>query len=66
MGLAIHLAAPAAPKPDEAALAASRDGKALIRGSSEGWQQAAVAAGEDPAAARGGKANSGVLHRRIG
>ena len=52
MGLAIHLAEPAAPKPDGAALAASRDGKALIRGSSEGWRQAAVAAGEDPAAAR--------------
>ncbi len=52
MGLAIHLAEPAAPKPDGAALAASRDGKTLIRGSSEGWRQAAVTAGADPAAAR--------------
>ena len=52
MGLAIHLAQPAAPKPDEAAFAASPDGKALIAGSSEGWQRAAVAAGTDPAAAR--------------
>lgn len=48
LGLAFHLADPDAPKPDEAALATSRDGKAFIRGSGEGWGQAAVAAGEDP------------------
>ena len=52
MGLAIHVLQPGAPKPDEAAFAASRDAKALIRGSSEGWEQAAVAAGADPVAAR--------------
>ena len=38
--------------PDEAALATSPDGKAFIAGSSEGWAQAAVAAGMDPDAAR--------------
>ncbi len=37
MGLAIHLAQPAAPKPDESAFVASPDGRALITGSSEGW-----------------------------
>ena len=52
MGLAIHLAQPAAPKPDEAAFAASPDGKAFITGSSEGWEHAAVAAGTDRDAAR--------------
>ena len=52
LGLALHLADPDAPKPDEAAFAASPDGKALIRGSSDGWRQAAVAAGEEPDAAR--------------
>ncbi len=52
LGLAIHLAQPAAPKPDEAAFAASPDGKAFITGSSEGWEHAAVAAGTDPDAAR--------------
>ena len=52
LGLAIHLAQPAEPKPDEAAFAASRDGKAFITGSSEGWRQAAVAFGTDPGAAR--------------
>ena len=52
MGLAIHLAQPSAPKPDEAAFAASRAGKAFIAGSSEGWGQAAVAAGTAPDAAR--------------
>ena len=52
LGLAFHLAQPAAPKPDEAAFAASRDGKAFITGSSDRWGQAAVASGTDPAAAR--------------
>ena len=52
LGLALHLAQPAAPKPDDAAFAASRDGKAFITGSSDRWGQAAVAAGTDPAAAR--------------
>ena len=52
LGLALHLARPAAPKPDDAAFAASRDGRAFIAGSSEGWERAGVAAGADPAAAR--------------
>ena len=51
LGLALHITQPDAPKPDEAAFAASADGKALITGSSEGWEQAAVAAGTDPEAA---------------
>ncbi len=51
-GLALHLEQPAEPKPDEAAFAASPEGRAFITGSSEGWERAAVAAGEDPAAAR--------------
>ena len=52
MGLALHLTQPAEAKLDEAAFAASPDGKALITGSSEGWEQAAGAAGTNPAAAR--------------
>ena len=51
LGLAIHLAQPDAPKVDEAAFAASPDGKALITGSSEAWGQVAAAAGTDPEAA---------------
>ena len=51
-GLALHLEQPTEPKPDAAAFAASPEGKAFITASSEGWEQAAVAAGEDPAAAR--------------
>ena len=51
LGLALHIDQPAAPKPDEAEFAASRDGKALLTGSSEGWGRAAVATGEDPDAA---------------
>ena len=52
MGLAIHLTQPIEPKLDEAAFAASPDGKAFITGSSEGWGQAAVAVGTDTDAAR--------------
>ena len=52
LGLALHIADPTAPKPDEVAFAASSDGKAIITGSSEAWGQAAVAAGTDPEAAR--------------
>ena len=51
MGLAIHLAHPNEPKPEEAAFAHSQDGRAFITGSSAAWGQAAVAAGTDPAAA---------------
>ena len=52
LGLALHLAQPNAPRPDEAAFAISPDGKAFITGSSEGWERAAVAAGTEPEAAR--------------
>ena len=52
LGLALHLAQPTAPKPDEAAFATSRDGRAFIAGCSAGWERAAVAAGADPDAAR--------------
>jgi hypothetical protein len=34
------------------AFATSRDGKAFIRASGEGWARAAIEAGADPAAAR--------------
>lgn len=52
LGLAIHVARPAEPMPDEVAFATSSDGRAFITGSSEGWETAAVAAGTDPGAAR--------------
>ena len=52
LGLAMHLPQPTAPKLDEAAFAASRDGKALITGSSEAWGEAAIAGGTDPDDAR--------------
>ncbi len=52
LGLALHLAHPDDPMPDEAAFATSPDGRAFISGSSEGWAQAAIAAGEEHATAR--------------
>ena len=52
LGLAMHLDQPARPKLDEAAFAASREGRALIAGSSEGWARAAAQSGTDPDAAR--------------
>ena len=51
LGLALYLAQPDWPKPDETEFATSPDGKAFLSGSSEGWAQAAIAAGEDPDAA---------------
>ncbi len=62
MGLALHLADPTAPKADENAFAASAGGKALITGSSEGWGQAAVAAGTDPAAAAAAARNTTAFY----
>ena len=52
MGLALHVAHPTEPKPDEMAFFAAPEGKALITGSSEAWGEAAIAAGTDPDAAR--------------
>jgi hypothetical protein len=54
LGLAMHLADPAAPMDTEAvaAWAASDDGKLFYRLSSDSWAEAAIANGTDPAAAR--------------
>ena len=52
LGLALHIADPSAPKPDEEEFATSPEGRAFIHGSSEGWAQAAIAAGTEPEAAR--------------
>ena len=62
-GLALHLADPTAPKPDEEAFAASRHGRAFIAGSGDGWGQAAVAAGEDSPAARAARGHSTPANR---
>ena len=62
LGLALHLAQPNQPKPDEAAFAASPDGKALVTGSSAGWARAAAAAGEDPASARAAAARTAAFY----
>ena len=54
LGLAMHLAAPEAPR-DSAAItawAASEDGTTFMRLSSEQWAAADIAAGEDPETAR--------------
>ena len=47
LGLAFHIADPDALRPDIEAFSTSRDGRAFIAGSSDGWAQAAVAAGTD-------------------
>ncbi len=58
LGLALYLAQPDWPKPDEMEFATSADGKAFLTGSSEGWAQAAIAAGEDPDAAHAAAKNT--------
>ena len=62
LGLAMHLAQPTAPKPDEAAFATSPEGKAFIAGSSEAWGAAAVAAGADPDVARAAAARTTAFY----
>ncbi len=62
LGLALHIAEPDAGKPDEAAFAASPDGKAFIIGSSAGWEQAAIAAGADPEAAHAAAARTTAFY----
>ena len=52
LGLELHLSRPNEPKPDAATFHMTRDGKALIAGSSAAWGQAAEAAGTDPDVAR--------------
>ena len=48
LGLALNIADPSAPKPDEEEFATSPEGRAFIRGSSEAWGQAAIVAGTEP------------------
>lgn len=54
LGLAMHLAAPEAPRDDDAITAwlGSDDGRLFLRLSSDAWGEAEIEAGEDPATAR--------------
>ena len=52
LGLALHVANPSWSKPDVEEFATSPEGRAFIHGSSEGWAQAAIAAGTEPGVAR--------------
>ena len=52
LGMELHLARPNEPKPDAATFHTTRDGRALIVGSSAAWGRAAEAAGTDPDVAR--------------
>ncbi len=52
LGLSLHLSRPEEPMPDEAAFAASDKGRRFISGSSKGWEEASVASGTEPEAAR--------------
>ncbi len=62
LGLALHIADPAAPKPDEEAFAASPDAKAFITGSSDAWGQAAIEVGTDPDVARASAARTTAFY----
>lgn len=62
MGLTLHLDRPDEPKLDGEAFAASPEGKALIKGSAEAWGEAAIAAGEEPDAARAAAARTAAFY----
>ena len=48
LGLALHVERPTESKPDEVEFVTSSEGRGFIAASSEGWAQAAVAAGSEP------------------
>jgi uncharacterized protein YndB with AHSA1/START domain len=53
LGLALHLSAPDASRPDDIeAWTMSDEGKAFLRGSADAWAAAQIADGTDPAAAK--------------
>ncbi|MEM9619936.1 MAG: SRPBCC family protein [Pseudomonadota bacterium] len=62
LGLALYVANPKAEKIDEAAFAASSEGKAFARGSSKYWGEAAVSAGEAPEAAHAAAARTAAFY----
>ena len=61
-GLALHLADPDAPMPDEVEFATSPEGRAYISGSSDGWAQASIAAGTDPDSALAAARNTTAFY----
>ena len=63
LGLALHVADPAAPKPDEAEFVASPDGRSFITGASEGWAGAAIAAGMGAEAAHAAAGRTAAFFR---
>jgi len=65
LGLANHLAAPDEPQPDAGAFATSPDGLFFIRASSRAWEEAAVAAGTDPAQARAAQQETTAFYTGI-
>ena len=62
LGLALHLTQPDAPKPDAEEFITSLEGRALIVGSSDGWAQASIEAGEAPEAARAAAARTAAFY----
>ena len=62
LGLYMHLTDPDQPKPDPMEFAMSADGKALLKGSSQAWGDADIAAGTDPALARASAARTAAFY----
>ncbi len=62
LGLALHIADPSAPKPDEEEFAYSEEGRAFIHGSSEAWGQEAIVAGTEPEVARAAAARTAAFY----
>ena len=62
LGLALHIADPSWPKPDVEEFAYSDEGRTFIHGSSEGWAQAAIAAGTEPEVANAAAARTSAFY----
>ncbi len=63
MGLASHIADPEFTPPDPVAFATSDAGRRCTEGSSAGWANAAIEAGEDPEAARAAAKRTATFYR---
>ena len=66
LGLANHVAAPAASRPDAMAWLASDEGRSFVRRSSGDWCRASIEAGTDPGAAKAAAARTTAAYTGVG
>jgi uncharacterized protein YndB with AHSA1/START domain len=66
LGLANHVATPAASRPDAMAWLASDEGRSFVRRSSDDWCRASIEAGTDPGAAKAAATRTTAAYTGVG